>query len=209
MVRCWSSRRYAEYVKIFKSIFTLPPGVPMYYVPGNHDIPLVGAHGDEDDYGISHDARKRYAKHFGQTNHVVPIANHTFVLLDSIGLAEEDYQRYASEVQFGEWDGVPDGVIEFINNIGKGEYLVSVHADDQRTRPTFSSRISHSHVPTRPAAGLFANMARSAKASDRGTRISWGARRAGTCWTRCGREWSSQATTTTTATLHIQTMSER
>jgi hypothetical protein len=42
------------------------------------------------------------------------------VLLDSVSLVEEDYRRYASEMQFGEWDGVEGGVIEFVKSIGDG-----------------------------------------------------------------------------------------
>ncbi|KAJ9111074.1 hypothetical protein QFC19_001272 [Naganishia cerealis] len=32
--------RYQTYVNRFKSIFQLPEGIPMYYVPGNHDLGL-------------------------------------------------------------------------------------------------------------------------------------------------------------------------
>jgi hypothetical protein len=33
---------------------------------------------------------------------------------------EEDYRRYAAETQFGEWDGVAGGVIEFVKGLGDG-----------------------------------------------------------------------------------------
>lgn len=112
--------RYDEYHKLFKSIFRLPPSVPMHFVPGNHDLPLVP------NKSFSPYARERYAKYFSPPNSVLPIANHSLILLDAVGLVEEDYRRYAAETQFGEWDGVPGGVIEFVKGLGDGEspYLV-------------------------------------------------------------------------------------
>lgn len=109
--------RYEEYYEIFHSIFTLPEGTPMHFVPGNHDIPLVGPH----KHSFSDHARRRYEEHFGQPNMILPIANHSFILLDSIGLAEEDYKRYASEVQFGEWYGMEGSGFEFVNSVAAGE----------------------------------------------------------------------------------------
>lgn len=44
------------------------------------------------------------------------IANHSLILLDAVGLVEEDYRRYAAEMQFGEWDGIEGGVIEFVKS---------------------------------------------------------------------------------------------
>lgn len=94
----------------------MPDSVPAYYVPGNNDIPL-----GRPNRSFSPLARKRYVEHFGEPNQVVSISNHSIVLLDAVGLVEEDYRRYASEVQFGEWDGVDGGVIEFIKKLSDGE----------------------------------------------------------------------------------------
>jgi hypothetical protein len=55
----------------------------------------------------------------------VDIANHTFILLDAVSLIEEDYRRYAAEVQLGEWQGVPGGVIEFIKNLSDSKSPVA------------------------------------------------------------------------------------
>jgi hypothetical protein len=52
---------------------------------------------------------------------LISIANHTFIMLDAPSLVEEDYRRYAAEVQLGEWEGVPGGVIEFVKSLGDGE----------------------------------------------------------------------------------------
>jgi hypothetical protein len=47
-------------------------------------------------------------------------------MLDAVSLIEEDYRRYAAEVQLGEWEGVPGGVIEFIKRLAQGQSLPSL-----------------------------------------------------------------------------------
>ena len=106
--------RYKDYVQLYNSIFKRPPSVPMYYIPGNHDVPLGP------NRMFSTLARERYANHFSPPNIILEVANHTLILLDAVGLVEEDYRRYAAEMQFGEWDGVAGGVIEFIKTLGDG-----------------------------------------------------------------------------------------
>ncbi|WVW79244.1 hypothetical protein I302_101210 [Kwoniella bestiolae CBS 10118] len=107
-----SDDEYEEYYNLFRSIFQLPPSVPMHFVPGNHDIPLGP------NRLFSPHSRDRYAKHFSPPNAILPIANHSLIMLDAVGLVEEDYRRYAAEMQFGEWDGVEGGVIEFVKDLG-------------------------------------------------------------------------------------------
>jgi hypothetical protein len=87
----------------------------MYFVPGNHDLPLGP------NRLFSPHARDRYASHFSPPNAILEIANHSLILLDAVGLVEEDYRRYAAEMQFGEWDGVEGGVIEFVKSLGDGK----------------------------------------------------------------------------------------
>ncbi|WVN91103.1 uncharacterized protein L203_106352 [Cryptococcus depauperatus CBS 7841] len=106
-----SDQEYREYVALFRSIFQLPPTTSMHFIPGNHDIP-IGPNGL-----FSTKARSRYPQYFEPPNTVLPIANHSFVMLDAVGLVEEDYRRYASEMQFGEWNGVDGGVIEFVQKL--------------------------------------------------------------------------------------------
>jgi len=113
--RAASDDSYETYFSIFKSIFRLPEGVPMYYAAGNHDIPLGP------NRLFSPLARDRYAQHFSPPNSILEVANHSLILLDSVGLVEEDYRRYAAEMQFGEWDGVAGGVIEFVKDLGESE----------------------------------------------------------------------------------------
>ncbi|ODN91432.1 hypothetical protein L198_05946 [Cryptococcus wingfieldii CBS 7118] len=102
---------YKSYVDLFRSIFQLPTSTPMHFVPGNHDIPLGP------NRLFSPRARARYAKYFEPPNQVVSIANHSLVMLDSVGLVEEDYRHYAAEMQFGEWDSIQGGVIEFVKDL--------------------------------------------------------------------------------------------
>lgn len=87
----------------------------MHFVPGNHDLPLGPRPGV-----FSPHARDRYARHFSPPNAILSIANHSLILLDAVGLVEEDYRRYAAEMQFGEWDGIGGGVIEFVKALGDG-----------------------------------------------------------------------------------------
>lgn len=125
----------------------------MHFVPGNHDIPLGP------NRLFSPHARDRYARHFSPPNAILPIANHSLIMLDAVGLVEEDYRRYAAEMQFGEWDGVEGGVIEFVKDLGDSEsalifqpyhWLVSrISSSDPPPGP----RILISHIPlARPEA---------------------------------------------------------
>ncbi|KAI5450911.1 hypothetical protein NCC49_002651 [Naganishia albida] len=107
----FDDQEYRTYLDRFKSIFSLPDSTPMYYVPGNHDLGL-GPNRLFSPY-----AKQRYAENFTPPNALINIANHTFIMLDAVSLIEEDYRRYAAEVQLGEWEGVPGGVIEFIKNL--------------------------------------------------------------------------------------------
>ncbi|WRT68958.1 uncharacterized protein IL334_005940 [Kwoniella shivajii] len=128
-----SDDEYENYHNLFRSIFQLPPSVPMHFVPGNHDIPLGP------NRLFSPHSRDRYANHFSSPNAILPIANHSLIMLDAVGLVEEDYRRYAAEMQFGEWDGVEGGVIEFVKDLGDN--------------PPPAPRILISHIPlARPEA---------------------------------------------------------
>ncbi|WWD21088.1 hypothetical protein CI109_105569 [Kwoniella shandongensis] len=128
-----SDEEYEDYYRQFRSIFQLPSNVPMHFVPGNHDIPLGP------NKMFSPHSRDRYAQHFSPPNAILPIANHSLIMLDAVGLVEEDYRRYAAEMQFGEWDGVEGGVIEFVKDLGD--------------EPPPAPRILISHIPlARPEA---------------------------------------------------------
>ena len=61
-------------------------------------------------------ARRRYTKYFGPHNNRVSIANHTLIMLDAPGLVDEDYRRAGTGKSFEDWQAIPDGTIDFINN---------------------------------------------------------------------------------------------
>lgn len=42
-------------------------------------------------------------------------------MLDAPTLVEEDYRRYAAEVQLTEWESKAGGTIEFVKKVGRGE----------------------------------------------------------------------------------------
>ena len=137
--------RYESYFSLFGSIFRPPADVPMYFIPGNHDIPLGP------NPVFSSKAKERYAKHFYPPNSVLEVANHSLILLDSVGLVEEDYRRYAAEMQFGEWDGVEGGVIEFIKDLSEG--AASRRGLCSLLDPPPGPKILLSHIPlARPEA---------------------------------------------------------
>lgn len=135
---------YDSYYNLYSSIFTLPSNTPIHHVPGNHDIPL-GPFKQFSQY-----ARERYTKHFSSPNEVISIANHSIVLLDSVGLVEEDYRRYASEMQFGEWDGVEGGVIEFVKSVGDSESTIGLGRTLLTSSAGYRPQNTHFAYPPRP-----------------------------------------------------------
>ncbi len=66
---------------------------------------------------FSDEADERYISHFGPLNQILEIANHTFVLIDAPGLAEEDEQRSKQGLPFARWAAnARDGPIAFIQS---------------------------------------------------------------------------------------------
>lgn len=66
-------------------------------------------------------ARHTFTTHFGPLNQAVTLRNHTLVMLDAAGLAEEDYVRAATYTDFEQWSSVPHGPVEFIRALKDGE----------------------------------------------------------------------------------------
>lgn len=73
------------------------------------------------DWQTANIARSHYTRHFGPMNGWVPVSNHTFVILDAPGMAEEDYQRAEKALEYDEWEPKPDGAIEFIKSISASQ----------------------------------------------------------------------------------------
>ncbi len=80
--------RYQEYVERFHSIFAVPPSLPVYYLPGNHDVGLGGAH------GTSKFARSRYTAAFGPLAQYVVLGGHSMLMVDAPALVDEDWRRH-------------------------------------------------------------------------------------------------------------------
>ncbi|CED83645.1 Cell division control protein/predicted DNA repair exonuclease [Phaffia rhodozyma] len=106
---------YWSYASRFKQIFKPTMNVPVYYIPGNHDVGLGPSR------AFSTRARERYKQAFGEINHTVDIGNHTFVLLDAPGIIEEDYRRYADQIRFGDAGDSEGGSIDFVVKLSENK----------------------------------------------------------------------------------------
>ncbi|KAI0633369.1 hypothetical protein C8Q77DRAFT_1114586 [Trametes polyzona] len=106
-----SDEEYERNLHRFKSIFHLPSSVTSFYVPGNNDVGL------NIEPAFARQARHRFTTHFGPLNQAVVLRNHTLVMLDAAGLAEEDYQRAAKYTDFEHWSAIPHGPVEFVRSL--------------------------------------------------------------------------------------------
>lgn len=79
--------RYQEYAGRFRSIFTTPSSVPVYYIPGNHDVGL----GFRDN--TSSLARARFRSAFGPLARHVVLGGHSLFMVDAPALVDEDWRR--------------------------------------------------------------------------------------------------------------------
>jgi ethanolamine phosphate phosphodiesterase len=87
---------------------------------------------------FSPEARPRYEKHFGPFNQMVELHNHTLVLIDAPGLAEEDYIRNADGVSYSQWSPLPGGPIEFVRSVASGKHSRNALAFDLGDYMTYS-----------------------------------------------------------------------
>ncbi|PCH43965.1 hypothetical protein WOLCODRAFT_104481 [Wolfiporia cocos MD-104 SS10] len=109
-----SDPEYTEYHDRFRDIFVPPAGkqLPMYYLPGNHDIGL----GTSSQFADN--ATQRYQTKFGQLNQLVELYGHILVLINAPGLVEEEYQRTQSGLNYAHWVATnPNGNIAFVHSI--------------------------------------------------------------------------------------------
>ncbi|KAH9998519.1 Metallo-dependent phosphatase-like protein [Russula compacta] len=79
--------KYQKYVGRFRSIFSAPPSLPMYYVPGNHD---VGLGNGRDTSAL---ARPRHRLTFGPLVQHVMLGGHSLFMVDAPALVDEDWRR--------------------------------------------------------------------------------------------------------------------
>ena len=108
--------RYQEYVARFYSIFSTPPSLPVYYIPGNHDVGLENAP------NTSANARPRYKTTFGPLSQHVVLGGHSLFMVDAPALVEEDWRRHST----GEsrTNGLPKD-LEYLR------YLRAIHAPSE------------------------------------------------------------------------------
>ena len=69
---------------------------------------------------FSQNARSRYVEHFGLPNCEVSIANHSLILLDAPGYADEDAQMHGQKKPLQQWTPRRGGALEFVTKFAKG-----------------------------------------------------------------------------------------
>ncbi|KAF8502047.1 Metallo-dependent phosphatase-like protein [Russula emetica] len=117
---------YQENVRRFHSIFPAPPSVPLYYIPGNHDVGL----GDR--RNMSSLARPRYRSAFGPLTQHVKLGGHSLFMIDAPALVDEDLRREDAGKK-GSVNGLPQDL----------EYLQHMRAGQVANTPL----ILFSHIP--------------------------------------------------------------
>ncbi|RPD78267.1 Metallo-dependent phosphatase [Lentinus tigrinus ALCF2SS1-7] len=126
---------YEAYFRRFKDIFAGDKELPMYYLPGNHDIGLGTS---SPRYQFSDHAVDRYTSHFGVLNQHVTLANHTVWLIDAPGLVDEDRERTVAGMSYAQW-ARPDRTIAFVQSLAQSADPEGITGN---TRP-----ILFTHVP--------------------------------------------------------------
>ncbi|KAF9526601.1 Metallo-dependent phosphatase-like protein [Crepidotus variabilis] len=109
------TEQYEGLATRFAGIFQFPQDLPVYFIPGNHDIGI----GTPRTFKQSPQAYQRYVKQFGQPNQIVSIANHSLVLFDAPSHVREDSQRHGQRKKFEDWIPIPGGSYEFAERFGK------------------------------------------------------------------------------------------
>ncbi|CAD6564688.1 MAG: hypothetical protein CYPHOPRED_004621 [Cyphobasidiales sp. Tagirdzhanova-0007] len=107
---------HSHYVHRFQNIFRpTPKKLPIYHVPGNHDLGLHLTRG-----GSAY-SRERFTETFGRLNGEVDLGNHTILWIDAPGLLEETSS--ASDLSGeGLLEISNGGVVEFLRLFRKGNY---------------------------------------------------------------------------------------
>ena len=120
--------RYQEYAARFHSIFSAPPSLPVYYMPGNHDVGL------ENGSNTSPVARARYRTTFGPLSQHVVLGGHSLFLVDAPGLVEEDWRRESAGS--GRGNGLPMD-LAYLRHM-RTEHAASEHFKTFDLLPRFS-----------------------------------------------------------------------
>ncbi|KJA28975.1 hypothetical protein HYPSUDRAFT_128265 [Hypholoma sublateritium FD-334 SS-4] len=112
-----SDGEYERYFARFKDIFKMDQNISQYYIPGNHDVGLGKA------IYTSANAHSRYVEHFGEPNREISVANHSLILFDAPGYADEDSQRYGQKKSLAQWVPRRGGALEFVNKFAKDKHV--------------------------------------------------------------------------------------
>ena len=58
--------------------------------------------------------------HFGKPNREISLANHSLVLFDAPGFADEDAKRHGQRKTLDNWVPIQNGSLEFLKNFPNG-----------------------------------------------------------------------------------------
>ncbi|CAA7259054.1 unnamed protein product [Cyclocybe aegerita] len=107
---------YEQLFTRFSDIFRLDSSIPQYFIPGNHDTGLGKSS------TFSPHAFSRYISHFGPTNIEISVANHTLVLFDAPGYANEDSKRHGAKKAFTTWIPIQGGSLEYMKKFARDKH---------------------------------------------------------------------------------------
>lgn len=132
---------------------------------------------------FSKHVRQRYERHFGRANRHIPVANHSFILLDSPGIVDEDYIRAGHGISFEEWIPLRDGPIEFVKGLAAGlsvSYALSLRVNmklitsrNMTVEEQLGPVILFSHIPLHRAESKKCGPLRERGTIDRGVGHGW------------------------------------
>lgn len=111
-----SDEEYETYYQRFKNIFKEERNVPQYFIPGNHDIGL------DFSPSFSPHAYARYTSHFGVPNFEISLANHTLIMFDAPGYADENAKRHAQKKSVEEWVPMPGRSLQFMKKFASAKF---------------------------------------------------------------------------------------
>ena len=128
--------RYEAYYQRFRSIFKADKDILQYFIPGNHDVGYVYSPYSHSScqlqfpisLGLSTSfsprAYTRYISHFGAPNFEISLANHTLVMFDAPGYADEDSKRHGQKKLPERWVPIPGRSVEFMKKFASSKFIL-------------------------------------------------------------------------------------
>lgn len=68
-------------------------------------------------------AYNRYTSHFGAPNFEVSLANHTLIMFDAPGYADEDSKRHGQKIRIDNWVPIPGRSLDFMKKFASGKFI--------------------------------------------------------------------------------------